>query len=414
MKRICIVTPGQPSTNSRVVKEADALYEAGYDVTVVFCPGWAEWAMRHDELLLAKRKWKYKAILWSRNNPRLFHKSRVRYFVVRKLRRCGFPFFPPEYALGRIYPELLGAVLNEKADLYIAHYLAALPAAVKAAQIHGGIAGFDAEDFHSGERAGVSMTAGDRAEVRLAEYTEQKYLPKCRYMTTTSEPIAEAYAKKYGIRKPQVVLNTFPLSMRGSPPRPAPGKKGELSLYWFSQTVGPGRGIEDALQAMKGLSKNIRLYLQGAVRKEYKKRLCELASGLGLHEDQIRFMDCAYSEDLVKIASAFDAGLTLEQPATVNRDLALTNKLFVYVLAGLSVIATETKGQAPIIRDLGRGGWLYKPGDIRSLAGRLEQLATDRPELDASKQASYRRATERYNWESEREKLLAAVREALS
>ena len=35
--RICLVTPGQPSTNPRLVKEADALCEAGYDVQVVAC-----------------------------------------------------------------------------------------------------------------------------------------------------------------------------------------------------------------------------------------------------------------------------------------------------------------------------------------------------------------------------------------
>ena len=37
------------------------------------------------------------------------------------------------------------------ADLYIAHYVAALPAAGAAAQRHGALLGFDAEDFHSGE-----------------------------------------------------------------------------------------------------------------------------------------------------------------------------------------------------------------------------------------------------------------------
>ena len=33
--RICIVTPGHLASNPRVVKEADALHAAGYDVSVV-------------------------------------------------------------------------------------------------------------------------------------------------------------------------------------------------------------------------------------------------------------------------------------------------------------------------------------------------------------------------------------------
>jgi len=35
MSTVCLVTPGQPSTNPRLVKEADALAEAGYDVIPV-------------------------------------------------------------------------------------------------------------------------------------------------------------------------------------------------------------------------------------------------------------------------------------------------------------------------------------------------------------------------------------------
>ena len=33
--RVCIVTPGQIGSNPRVVKEADALHEAGHDVSVI-------------------------------------------------------------------------------------------------------------------------------------------------------------------------------------------------------------------------------------------------------------------------------------------------------------------------------------------------------------------------------------------
>jgi len=33
--RVCLVTTGQPACNPRLVKEADALAEAGFDVHVV-------------------------------------------------------------------------------------------------------------------------------------------------------------------------------------------------------------------------------------------------------------------------------------------------------------------------------------------------------------------------------------------
>jgi hypothetical protein len=36
-RAVCIVSPGNLASNPRVLKEADALHGAGYDVTSVFC-----------------------------------------------------------------------------------------------------------------------------------------------------------------------------------------------------------------------------------------------------------------------------------------------------------------------------------------------------------------------------------------
>src|SRR5215510_9619138 len=56
MNSVCLIPPGQPSTNPRLVKEADALAEAGYNVSVI-CAHWADWADITDTELLASRAW---------------------------------------------------------------------------------------------------------------------------------------------------------------------------------------------------------------------------------------------------------------------------------------------------------------------------------------------------------------------
>ena len=48
-------------------------------------------------------------------------------------------------------PELVAAAATVPADLYIAHYPTALPAAALAAQRNGVIYAYDAEDFHLGD-----------------------------------------------------------------------------------------------------------------------------------------------------------------------------------------------------------------------------------------------------------------------
>jgi len=54
--KICIITTGQPSTNPRVVKEADALAEDGYEV-IVLGAFWSKWALQYDKTILKSRKW---------------------------------------------------------------------------------------------------------------------------------------------------------------------------------------------------------------------------------------------------------------------------------------------------------------------------------------------------------------------
>ena len=56
-----------------------------------------------------------------------------------------------ERAMHYVVPELAHAAAAVAADLYIAHNLAALPAARHAARRHRGRLGFDAEDYHRGQ-----------------------------------------------------------------------------------------------------------------------------------------------------------------------------------------------------------------------------------------------------------------------
>src|ERR1700733_15027745 len=56
-KQIVLITSGQPSLNPRLVKEADHLSDAGFDVTVLHAY-WNEWGTRYDKELLEQKKWK--------------------------------------------------------------------------------------------------------------------------------------------------------------------------------------------------------------------------------------------------------------------------------------------------------------------------------------------------------------------
>jgi glycosyltransferase involved in cell wall biosynthesis len=186
-------------------------------------------------------------------------------------------------------------------------------------------------------------------------------------------------------------------------------------LYWFSQTIGPGRGLEDAVAAMGRASLRGSLNLRGRPLPGYVERLRELAASAAPHLDLIALPPAA-PDAMIDVARGYDVGLALEQMGVGNRRLCLTNKTFTYILAGLAVAMTDTPGQHALGADIGPAARLVAPGDVDGLASAFRQWAEDPAALDRSKRAAWAAAVRRWHWEDplERGSLLDLVRRSLS
>lgn len=410
--RICLITPGQPSINPRLVKEADTLHEAGHDVHVL-CSHYIPWADEADKLLLASRAW---SCTYVGGNPGRVspghYWTRVRHAVARR----ALPLWPSNTfvqrrALVRIVPELEAAALNTRADLYIAHYAGALPAAAMAARQCDACLGFDAEDLES---ASYSPQQGPSHLDLLLQKIEARYLPECNYVTASSPGIAEAYAAQYGLPLPSTILNVFPLANRPAKFRPT-SQKAPLTLYWFSQTVGLDRGLHDVIRALgmlRGCS--IELHIRGALHEKTRQELFAAASSCGVENRQLILMRPGAQDEMVRLASEYDVGLALEPGSSRNNDLAISNKLFTYLLAGNAVVATATHGQRAVIARIGEAGFCCDPGDAQVLANRLRLWYEDRAALDGARWQAWCWGTREYNWDVEKEKFLSTVEGVLS
>lgn len=409
--RVCLITPAHVANNPRLVKEADALADAGYDVHVVACQ-YVEWATENDRPILERSDWTPHLLRWERQeNPGLFWRSRLRRYAARTLLSVSGigPTFMRNEALAlrafdRVLPELYDEAYRQPADLYIAHNLEALPVAAAAAEKHGARLGFDAEDFHTGMRA-----YGDPPTLRdeIVEYIERTYLPECDYVTAASPGIAEAYAETYEIPKPTSVLNVFPLREQPDTFR-STDEEGPLTLYWFSQTIGPERGLEDVVRALARLQDHdIELHLRGNWQSErYRHRLHDLA---GPAANCIVDHDPAPPDEMIPRSSQYDAGLALEQPVEPNREICLTNKIFTYLLAGNAVVATATPGQRRLMKNIGDAGLSYEPGDVDCLTRKLQHWVDDREALDHCRLNAWTYGQETYNWDTEKKKFLSIV-----
>jgi glycosyltransferase involved in cell wall biosynthesis len=405
--KICLITPGQPSTNPRLVKEADALSEAGYEVQVL-CAHWAEWADEADKVLLASRQWSCRSVGGHPARERNAYRwSRLRHGLARRIIAEGYAReLLGEIAASRVLPDLTRAAKAIRADLYIAHNLAALPPAVAAAEKWGAKVGFDAEDHHSGMET-------DPAVLAYIKAIEDRYIPRCDYVTAASPDIADAYGIQCGIDRPAFIENAFPLSLRPDHFRVHDPEK-PLTLYWISQTIAPTEGLEDVVQAMALLPEcNIELHLRGKWWDNYEQELMNFAHSVGLKQNKILSYPPQPSGEMVRLASQYDIGLALEQYVNPNSGICLSNKLYNYLLAGNAILATATKAQKAFVETIGKAGFCYEPGDVKTLAAQLKRWHDDRDLLEKARRQAWEWGRKRYNWDIEKHKFLAIVENVL-
>lgn len=407
--RICVVTAGHLATCPRMLKAADAFAAAGYAVRVVSTRHVA-WATVADAELKSHRPWEWCVVGYDRRRDRgTYLRTGMRLRSAQLLarvagaRRC--PLGLATRAYSRVHVELVRAALAQPADLFYGGTtgaLAAVAAAGRRARVRYAL---DLEDFHSAEQ---DDSAAARLAHGLAQRIERDILREAAFLTAGSTAIADAYANTYGVR-PIPVHNTFALPSRL--PEWAPADRQGLRLCWFSQTIGPRRGLEDAVHAMGRTGLSGALHLRGRSQPGYLEDLQALAARVAPRLVLTAHDPCT-PDVLIDRCRAYDVGLAVEPGFSANNRLALSNKAFTYILAGLAVVFTDTPGQRPLADDLGAGAWLYQPGDVAALARGLERWARDPQLLAQAKTAAWDAARRRWHWEhpAERGALLAAVR----
>ena len=397
------MSPGNLASNPRLFKEADALHSAGYDVTTVVAD-FSESVRAFDDELVARASWRVVRIARQRG---LNLRSAASALIARTMGGRVPVGLACRAAGGAPVGAMMRSVRAVEADLYVAHYVAALPAAADAARRHGALLGFDAEDFHSGEGVGG---AGEDFRMKMVTAVEQATLPHCAYSTAASPLIGRAYAERYGL-SPTTILNVFPLAMAPRQPRPRERASAEFKAYWFSQTIGLDRGLQAFVRAMALTRCRVTLDIRGSNRWRHGDTLMKLAGELGI-ADRVRLLPLAPPGEMVRLAADYDLGLSLETDISESRNYCLTNKIFSYLLAGVPTMLSDTPAQRALAPDLGRAATVVSLADPAAMASALDLICGTEGALEEAMATAWRLGRERYNWEVEQRLLLDAVANA--
>jgi len=396
-KSICIITHQHLCKNPRVFKEASALEKTGAKVTILTIV-YNQALLNEDYQLLKNKKITYTFY----HNTLTNHISSLKNKAMVKLGRwMNSVGFENKWALGYAPSLCLKKALKLKADLYICHQELPLYIGTKLLK-KGKKVAFDIEDWYTKD---LLPEAQKYRPQQLLQRSESTALKLGKLVYTTSAPMAKEIAKNYQAKVPEVIFNTFN-SLTTLPNNTEDSNL--IKLIWISQTIGPGRGLEELVKSMNEVDNNcFELNLRGNTSEDYKLMLLK---SLKNHKHRINFLPSIPNVDIQPDLTNYDIGLALEPNFPPNKDLTISNKIFHYLSVGLPVIASATQGQLSLKEDF--KDLLFYYGHQNELSQILSSI--QKGDLRTRKEEILSIFREKHDWQIVEKKLQQLINQNIS
>lgn len=290
-----------------------------------------------------------------------------------------------------------------KPDIYHAHDLNTLPAAVLSRLVRRRPLIYDAHEVATG-RVGY--------DVWYMHLLERVCLFFCDRVITTTQTRARFLAEKYRFSPPPAVVgNVVDLTLAEVPARDLHRElniPASEPIVIYQGGVQAGRGIEQVLESMPLWQKG---YFVVVGDGRLMGRVQALAREYGV-ADRVRFTGRVPLKELLGYTKGADVGLQVLQNTCFNHYSTDSNKLFEYFAAGIPVIAADYPEIRQVVQSFD-AGILIDPHDPRNIARAVNEVLTAPPEVRARWRANARRAAAHYNWDRESEKLIHLYKEIL-
>jgi glycosyltransferase involved in cell wall biosynthesis len=371
-KRVISIVFNNFLHDSRVLKEAISLQNAGYEVTVV--------ALHEDGLPeretmagIDVHRIHLKTRKWSKNRIiQLFKYAELFYRIVKNYRNVDI------FHCNDDGPLPMGVLtkwfFNRKLKvMYDAHEL----------------------EF---DKAEANSRYYPKAIQQLAE---KLFIRHADAMTVVSPLIADAYVERYQIERPLVVMNcpeyADPTDKHDLFRQQFPIRK-DQKIFLYQGGLIAKRGVELLIEVFSELPDDYVLIFLGF------GPLLPLVEEAANNHPNIFFHPAVSPTELHPFTASSDFGFCLYQGITGNHQLTIGNKIFQYIMAGSPVLASDLQGLKYVLRpEMG----IVVPNfrDKAAVQRAIMTLATFDPKvfLPVMQEAALE-----YNWEQQEKILLKA------
>jgi glycosyltransferase involved in cell wall biosynthesis len=155
----------------------------------------------------------------------------------------------------------------------------------------------------------------------------------------------------------------------------------------------------------------LQLHLRGNLFGNFKDQLLELFPAQLGHK--IYFHKLVPHKELLSRIAEHDIGLATEEYTPDSRNLTITNKILQYLLGGIAVLATDTKGQQEVAETADESVFLFRNKDKTSLVNMLNHLIDNKEVLQNARQKALNISSDYYCWEIQQTRLVQWINSVL-
>ena len=358
--------------DSRVLKEANSLANAGYDVSV--------YGLREK---------------WKTDEPKKYNFNITTFPVVSRKYRAlrNISIFINIFIIHII-------IVLTRAQYYHAHNTMFLLGMYASSRIHGGKFVYDSHEVQW-------------EQTKIASFLEKMFIHKADSIITVREDIACAISKRYSVSKDKfVIVSNFPYL---SNPKMDLGRKVNRNnigmIYSGGYDIATNR-LDNLLYVLTEF-KQFSLYMLsvGYGKSFYKFR--ELIDGYGLNE-RVHFLPLVPPEKIGDVISVYDISVNLEtNPKNkIGTRYSSSNKMYGYIAAGLPILCTNIEAYET---DFIKNGVAISVGDasVLQIKEALEVIINDPDIIILMRKKAIDLSRRKFYWEAEEKKLIGLYRQLI-
>ena len=228
---------------------------------------------------------------------------------------------------------------------------------------------------------------------------ERSTVPKFRWGYTVSESIAEEFHRRYKVNY-QTIMNVPVL-------KPLDARPTREKFILYQGAVNEARGFEYLIPAMKMITYKLVICGHGNFMDQLKELIIE-----NKVQDKVELTGMLMPNELWKMSQQATIGVAFPENTGINQYLALPNKFFDYIHAGLPQINVDFPEYRKL-NDKYHVAVLVNNIEPKTIADSVNNLMADGVLLEQLKQNCLK-AREELNWQNEEKKLIGFYKNILA